>query len=225
MNDLNKAVLGGTLKFLIAVAAALFLPAWTFNYWQAWTFITVFFASAMIVIVYLMKYDQKLLERRMKTGPNAEKEMGHKMVQLLVLMAFLGILIFSSVDYRYGWSIMPTSMVIAGNILVALGFLVILFTFRENTFASSTIEIHSEQKIISTGLYAHVRHPMYVGGLILFLGIPIALGSVWGIPVITLFLPVMIWRILDEEKFLAKNLLGYTAYLNKVKYRLLPFVW
>jgi protein-S-isoprenylcysteine O-methyltransferase Ste14 len=114
---------------------------------------------------------------------------------------------------------------IAGDALVAIGFLLIFFVYKENTFASATIEVSPEQKVISTGLYALVRHPMYMGALLLLVGIPLSLGSWWGLFVIALMMPALIWRLLDEEKFLAKNLRGYVEYKNKVRYRLIPFIW
>jgi len=117
------------------------------------------------------------------------------------------------------------SLAVGGDLLVALGFLLIFLVYKENSFASATIELAPEQTVISTGPYALIRHPMYVGGFIMFLGIPLALGSWYGLFVIVLVMPALIWRLLDEEKFLGKNLVGYSEYRNKVKYRLLPFVW
>jgi protein-S-isoprenylcysteine O-methyltransferase Ste14 len=116
-------------------------------------------------------------------------------------------------------------MALAGDVLVLLGWLVIFFVFKENTFTSATIEVDPEQKVISTGPYALVRHPMYAGSIIMLIGIPLALGSWWGLFIIILMMPALIWRLLDEENFLAKNLPGYLQYKNKIKYRLVPFMW
>ena len=129
-------------------------------------------------------------------------------------------MIVPGLDHRFAWSRVPFHLVVAGDVLVALGFLMIFFVYRENTFASATIEVYPEQKVISTGLYALVRHPMYVGGFIMFLGIPFSLGSWWGLFGVLIFLPAGIWRIFEEEIFLAKNLAGYPEYQNKVKHRL-----
>ena len=225
MKDLNKKAFGGLLSLLISLAASLFLPAWTLYYWQAWIFLGVFSVSVLAITIYLIKKDPKLLERRINAGPGAEKEKSQKIIQFLASIAFIAVLVFPAIDHRFGWSTVPPYAVAAGDILVALGLLVIFFVFKENTFTSAIIEVGTEQKIISTGPYAFVRHPMYTGGLIMLLGVPLALGSWWGLFTIIPITLVIIWRLLDEEKFLAKNLSGYSEYQNKVRYRLLPFIW
>jgi protein-S-isoprenylcysteine O-methyltransferase Ste14 len=225
MKGLKTKAFGGLFFLLLVIAALLFLTAWTFNYWQAWAFLAVFGASALGITIYLMKTDPKLLERRVYGGPTAEKETSQKIIQTITLIAFITSMVVPGLDHRFAWSPVPFQLVVAGDVLVALGFLIIFFVYRENTFASATIAVYPEQKVISTGLYALVRHPMYVGGLIMFLGIPISLGSWWGLFGVLIFLPAGIWRILEEEIFLMKNLPGYSEYQNKVKRRLLPFVW
>jgi protein-S-isoprenylcysteine O-methyltransferase Ste14 len=120
---------------------------------------------------------------------------------------------------------MPVYVALAGDGLVAIGWFAIFFVFKENTFSSATIELAPGQKVISTGPYALLRHPMYAGSLVMLLGIPIALGSWWGALIIVAIIPALIWRLLDEEKFLARNLPGYVEYQNKVRYRLIPGVW
>jgi protein-S-isoprenylcysteine O-methyltransferase Ste14 len=138
---------------------------------------------------------------------------------------FLAMLVVPALDHRLHWSTVPLYGAIAGDVLVALGFLVVFFVYRENSFASATIEIYFGQKVVSTGLYALVRHPMYMGAIFLLVGMPLALGSWWGLVVYLLFIPALIWRILDEEKFLTMHLPGYADYKNKVKCRLMPFIW
>jgi protein-S-isoprenylcysteine O-methyltransferase Ste14 len=225
MKDLNKKAFGGLFFLLFIITASLFLPAWTFNYWQAWVFLAVFFVSVLIITIYLMKKDPKLLERRVNAGPIAEKETLQKIIQSIAGIAFIAIFVISSIDHRLAWSTMPTGVITAGDILALLGLLIVFFVFKENTFTSGIIEVASEQKVISTGPYALVRHPMYVGGLVMLLGVPFALGSYWGLLAIIPIDMVIVWRLFDEEKFLAKNLPGYSEYKNKVKYRLIPFVW
>jgi protein-S-isoprenylcysteine O-methyltransferase Ste14 len=225
MKSLNIKAFSGLLFLLIVMAALLFLPAWTLDYWQGWAFLTVFGASALAITVYLMKKDPKLLERRLQAGPTAEKERSEKIIQTITSIMFIAMLVVPALDHRSHWSAMPPYVAIAGDVLVALGFLIIFFVYKENTFASATIELAPEQKVISTGLYALVRHPMYMGALFLFVGIPLALGSWWGLLGFALMTPALIWRSFDEEKFLAKNLRGYVEYKNKVRYRLVPFVW
>jgi protein-S-isoprenylcysteine O-methyltransferase Ste14 len=207
------------------MAALLFLPAWTLDYWQAWVFLAVFGASALAITLYLMKKDPKLLERRVHAGPTAEKETAQKIIQFIASIGFAAMLVVSALDYRFAYSRVLPYVSLAGDVFVALGFLIIFFVYKENTFASATIELAPEQRVISTGLYALVRHPMYFGGFFLFVGMPLSLGSWWGLLVFLLIMPALIWRIFDEEKFLAKNLPGYTEYQNKVRYRLVPFVW
>ena len=225
MTNLNAKALGGLLGLLVVMAALLFIPAWTLNYGRAWAFLAVFGAATLAITLYLMKNDPKLLERRVYAGPSAEKEVGQQIVQSITAVGFIAGLVVPALDHRLHWSWVPLSVSVAGDILVAAGFLIIFFVYRENSFASATIELAPDQKVISTGPYALVRHPMYLGGFIMFVGIPLALGSWWGLLVFTLMVPAIIWRLLDEERFLARNLAGYSEYLSRVTYRLIPFVW
>lgn len=225
MTGLNIRAIGWLLVLLVVMGAVLFVSAWTFNYWQAWVFLSVFGLSSLAVTVYLMKNDPKLLERRMHGGPTAEKELSQKIIMSAASIGFAAILIVPALDHRWHWSAVPPYAVIAGNILIVLGWTIILLVFRENTFTSATIEVVADQRVVSTGPYAVVRHPMYSGSLLYFLGIPIALGSWWGLLVGILMMPVFVLRLFDEEKLLARNLLGYSEYMVRVKYRLVPFVW
>ena len=225
MNDLNKRAFAGLLGLVVAMAALIFLPAWTLDYWQAWIFLTVFFLSVLAITVYLMKKDPKLLERRINAGPGAETQRSQQIIQFLAQIAFIAVIVVPAIDHRFGWSTMPPYMSAVGDLLVALGFLVVFLVFKENTYTSAIIEVGSEQKIISTGPYALVRHPMYIGALIMLAGVPLALGSWWGLFTIIPITLVIVWRLLDEEKFLAKNLAGYVEYQSKVRCRLLPFIW
>ena len=225
MTGLNIRAIGWLLVLLVVMGAVLFVSAWTFNYWQAWVFLSVFGLSSLAVTVYLMKNDPKLLERRMHGGPTAEKELSQKIIMSAASIGFAAILIVPALGHRWHWSAVPPYAVIAGNILIVLGWTIILFVFRENTFTSATIEVVADQRVVSTGPYAVVRHPMYSGSLLYFLGIPIALGSWWGLLVGILMMPVFVLRLFDEEKLLARNLPGYSEYMDRVKYRLVPFVW
>jgi protein-S-isoprenylcysteine O-methyltransferase Ste14 len=225
MEHLHKKAFGGLLGLLVAMAALLFLPAWTLDYWQAWGFLAVFFGSALAITVYLMKNDPNLLERRVCAGPTAEKETSQKIIQSITSIGFIAMLVVPALDHRLHRSAVPLSASLAGDVLVALGFLIIFFVYKENTFASATIEVYAGQKVVSSGLYALVRHPMYMGGLFLFIGMSPALDSWWGLIVFLLITPALLWRIFDEEKLLIKNLPGYAAYREKVRYRLVPYVW
>jgi len=216
-----KSAILGTISF----AALIFLPGGTVNYWQGWAFLATFVFSTMIITVYLARHDPKLLERRISAGPWAEKEPAQKVIATLIIFLFAALLVFSALDWRVQWSPVGLWVSIAGDALIFLGYLFFIWVFRENSYAASTIQIAKDQKVISTGPYAIVRHPMYAGALVMLADIPLALGSWWGLFFFFLTLPVLVWRLLDEERFLHKNLPGYTEYTRKVRYRLIPFVW
>jgi Putative protein-S-isoprenylcysteine methyltransferase len=225
MIDLNKKAFGGLFFLIMVLAVMLFVPAWTFYYWQAWIFLAIFSVSVSLISLYLMKKDPKLLERRVSAGPFAEKEKSEKIIQTLTAIGFVAMLVVPSLDHRLHWSYIPSYLSAAGDILVVIGLLIIFFVYKGNTFTSATIEVYPDQKVISTGLYSLVRHPMYMGALVMFIGMILALASWWGFVVYTLMMPALIWRLLDEEKFLLKNLAGYSQYRDKVRYRLIPWIW
>ncbi len=225
MKNLNSKAFGGLAFLIIVMALVLFLPAGTFNYWQAWVFLTVFGSATLAVTLYLMKNDPKLLERRVNAGPGAEKETTQKIIQSIASIAFILVIVFPAVDYRFGWSNIPPYISIIGDIFVGLGLFIVFLVFKENSFTSGTIEVEANQKVISTGPYAFIRHPMYAGAFIMLIGVPLALGSFWGLLIIIPLVSVIIWRLLDEEKILKKNLSGYLEYQKKVNYRLIPHIW
>jgi protein-S-isoprenylcysteine O-methyltransferase Ste14 len=225
VNNLATKTITGFAELVIALGLFLFAPAWTLDFPQAWIYIFVFTISAALITAYLWKYDRKLLERRVRAGPRAEEVKAQKLIQLLAAAAFIGILVLPSLDHRFEWSEVPVPMVVAGDVLVALGFAVVFAVFRENTFTAATIEVALDQHVISTGPYAIVRHPMYVGALVMLFGTPLALGSWWGLLMFVPMTLVIALRLLDEEKFLIQNLNGYTEYRNSVRYRLIPFIW
>ena len=222
---MNKKAFAGLLQLFISMTALLFLPAWTFRYWQAWVFLVVFFVPVLAITLYFMQIDPKLLERRTVSGPVAEKERRQKIIQSLASIAFIAVIVFPAIDHRRAWSRVPTYGVAVGDFLVALGLIGVFFVFKENSYTSAIIEVAAEQKVITTGPYARVRHPMYIGALVMLLGVPLALGSWWGLLTIIPMTMVIVWRLLDEERFLARNLSGYSEYMKKVRYRLLPFLW
>jgi protein-S-isoprenylcysteine O-methyltransferase Ste14 len=223
-NLASKTALGYTQ--LIAVLAVLLLaPAWTLDYWQAWVYLFVFAASSALITTYLWKRDPNLLERRINAGPRAENEKIQKLIQLLASCVFIGVMILPSLDHRFSWSAVPLPVVVGGDILVALGFFIVFLVFKENTFTAATISVTPGQKVVSTGPYAVVRHPMYSGALVMLIGTPLALGSWWGFLMFIQMAFIIAWRARDEERFLFKNLSGYKEYCQVVKYRLVPFVW
>jgi protein-S-isoprenylcysteine O-methyltransferase Ste14 len=220
----GKTVLGFT-QLIVFLGAALFVPAWTLNYWQAWVYLVIFAAASALITVYLWKYDRNLLESRVKAGPHAEKEKSQKSIQALASLAFIGILVLPSLDHRLGWSHVPPICLIAGDALVAFGFFAVFIVLKENTFPSATIEVAPNQRVISTGPYALVRHPMYAGALVMLYATPIALGSWWGILMSIPMTLVIVMRLLDEERFLQRSLPGYTEYCQKVRFHLVPYAW
>jgi protein-S-isoprenylcysteine O-methyltransferase Ste14 len=203
----------------------LLAPAWTLGYWQAWVYLFVFGASSALITAYLWKKDPQLLQRRISAGPGAEREKSQKLIQLLASGVFIGAMIVPPLDHRFCWSAVPLPVVVVGDVLTALGFLIVFRVFKENTFTAATIEVAHGQRVISTGPYAIVRHPMYSGALVILVGTPLALGSWWGLLMFILMIFTIAWRALDEERFLFKNLPGYAEYCQIVRYRLVPFVW
>jgi len=203
----------------------LFVPAGTVEYWQAWVYLSIFNGASVLVTLYLLRKDRALLERRMSGGPTAEKRPAQKLIMLCTSIGFIALLVVPGLDHRFGWSSVPPRGVAAGDALVAIGFYLIFLVYRENTFSSATVEVAENQKVISTGPYAIVRHPMYASASLYLFGTPLALGSYWGLVPILAMTPFLIWRLLDEESHLARNLPGYTEYQQRVRYRLVPFVW
>jgi protein-S-isoprenylcysteine O-methyltransferase Ste14 len=219
-----KAFLGlGQLA--LVVGALVFGAAGTWRWTEGWIFLALFFGPSLAITLYLLRRDPKLLERRVKAGPAAEQRPRQKLLQALASAAFLAVIGVPALDHRFGWSRVPAAAVVVGGALVALGFLVVFLVFRENTYASAVIEVGAEQRVIDTGPYARVRHPMYAGALVLLAGIPLALGSWWGLAALPPFVAVIVSRLSDEEALLARQLPGYAAYRERVRRRLIPFVW
>jgi len=225
MRSLRLRAFAGLAMLILAMAALLFAAAGTLRYWQGWAFLACYLAASIAITLYLVRNDPALLARRMHGGPWAEKEPAQRVIMSIASVGFIALLVLPGLDHRFGWSHVPTRAAIAGDLLVLVGWVGIFRVFRENSFTSSTIELAADQRVISTGPYAIVRHPMYATALVMLLGIPISLGSWWGVLVVLALLPALIWRLLDEERFLAGNLPGYVAYQGRVRYRLLPHIW
>ena len=203
----------------------LFVPAWSLDFWQAWIFALIVLASSSLIIVYLLKRDPKLIERRLKWGPAAEKERSQKTIQALLRIIIIALIAVPGLDHRFRWSHVPPSLVLVADLFVALGYFILFFVFRENSFASAVIEISPGQSVVSTGPYRLVRHPMYSGALLMLLFVPLALGSFWSLAFVPPMFAVILWRLLDEERFLSKNLPGYDEYRRRTRYRLAPGIW
>jgi protein-S-isoprenylcysteine O-methyltransferase Ste14 len=215
----------GLIFVAVVMGLLLFVAAGTVRYWQAWAFLAVFFAAATLITFYLEEHDPALLQRRMAGGPTAEKQSEQKIIMLFASIGFIGLLVVPALDHRFGWSTVPLPAVIVGDVLVAVGFAIIFRVFKENTFTSARIEIANDQKVVSTGPYAVVRHPMYAGAFLYLLGMPLALGSYWGLLVLVPMMATVIWRLFDEEKLLADGLPGYAQYQRAVRWRLIPGIF
>ena len=218
----------GVLANLITLAillACMFIPAGTLNYWQAWVFAAVFEVSAQALGIYFLMHDRKLVERRMNMGPMAERRPAQKLISALFMLGFIGSVMLPAFDHRFGWSPVAPVVSVIANAMIVLSFLLFFVVMKSNSYAASTIQVEEGQPVISTGPYAYVRHPMYSGALLLVAVMPLALGSWWSVLLVVPFFPVLVWRILDEEMFLRKSLPGYDEYMQRMRYRLVPWVW
>jgi protein-S-isoprenylcysteine O-methyltransferase Ste14 len=203
----------------------LFLPAGTLNYWQAWVFITVFVVFTIVPSIYLAVTNPAALARRMKAGPMAESRTLQKVIMTGTILMILATTIVSALDHRFGWSSVPTAVVVLGNVMVGVGLGITQLVIIQNSYAAATVTVEAEQELVSTGLYGLVRHPMYVGVVIMMVGMPLALDSYWGLVTLIPGIAVLAGRILDEESMLERELAGYREYMDKVRYRLVPYVW
>ena len=210
---------------VLVLAALLFVPAGTLRFWQGWLFGFVFVTATSAISIYFLKHDPKLVERRMRVGPMAEQEPAQKIIMTITFLGFFLLMALPGLDHRRQWSDVPAWLEIAANAGVALSFWVFFIVMRQNSFAASTIRVERDQPVVSTGVYAIVRHPLYLGALLLLACIPLALGSYWTLIVAVAIVPALVWRILDEERFLKQNPLGYANYCQRVRYRLIPSVW
>lgn len=225
MMNLNTRAWLSLVILAFCMGLVLFVCAGTAVYWQGWVYLSLFIGASTVITVYLMRRDRALLERRMTGGPTAEKRPVQKLIMLFASLAFVALLVVPALDYRFGMSNVPAVLVGLGDILVVAGFYFIFVVYRANTFTSSTIEVTEDQNVIDTGPYAIIRHPMYASALIYLVGTPLALGSYWGFIALAAMLPVLIWRLFDEETLLTTDLSGYSDYQKRVRYRLVPFVW
>jgi protein-S-isoprenylcysteine O-methyltransferase Ste14 len=206
----------------IILGLMFFLPAWTFSYWQAWVYMLILVVPMIFIVRYLYKYDPELLKRRLRMR---ERQKTQKLIQAVLWPFFLLAYIMPGFDYRLHWSHVPLTIVIISEVLVLLGYLFIGQVFRTNSYASRIVEVEKGQKVITTGPYAIVRHPMYLGVFVMYIFSPLALGSYWALIPALLIVPILFIRIVGEEKELLDNLEGYKEYVMKTKYRLLPGIW
>jgi protein-S-isoprenylcysteine O-methyltransferase Ste14 len=224
MKTILQAV-GYGFILVIVLGLLLFWPAGTFDYWQAWVFLAVYAAAAVAPSIYWGITNPTVLRRRMHGGPVAETRAAQKLASTGLFVTFAVLIVVSALDHRFGWSTVPTAVSVVGDVLVAVGFGIGILTVAQNSYAAANITVEAEQHVISTGLYGFVRHPMYFSAVIMMVGIPPALGSYWGLVGLVLGVLVLALRIDDEESMLQHELAGYSEYTQKVRSRLVPFVW
>ncbi|SRR5579871_4611813 len=225
MNPLyRQAIVQGAVGLAVFIAVV-FLCAGTWHYWQGWLFLAVFSATTTAFTVYLARYDKPLLERRMKAGPQYEQESAQKIIVSLIIGGFFLVLVLSILDWRIGLSRVPAWLSFVGNAIIVCSFLAIFWVVKTNSWAASNVRVEADQRVVDIGPYAYVRHPMYAAAIWLFVGMPLALGSWWSVVLVVPVLLVLLWRLLDEERILARDLRGYTEYMRRVRYRLVPRVW
>ena len=224
MKTIPKMLVFGLVE-LVVFGSMLFFPAGTFDYWQAWVFLVVVVLAAWIPTIYLQRKNPVVLERRMRGGPAAETRTAQKVVIAGLYLSLAAMVVVSVLDHRFGWSPVPTAICLVGDVLVAVGLGVVVLVIIQNSYAAATVQVEAGQKVVSTGLYGLVRHPMYTGNVIMMVGIPLALGSYWGLVFVVPALIVLASRIRDEEKLLQEELDGYREYTQKVRYRLMPGMW
>lgn len=208
-----------------AFALLLFVPAGTPNWWQAWIFIAVFTVATLVPSVYLARHDPDALKRRMKAGPTNETRPVQRIVIAVCFLLIPAMLVIAGLDHRFGWSTVPVPVVLVGDVLVAAGLVLAQYVVIQNSYAAATITVEHEQPLVDTGLYGMVRHPLYVGALVMMVGSPLALGSLWTLLILIPGFVALAVRIVDEEKMLTEQLAGYPSYAQKVRYRLVPRVW
>jgi protein-S-isoprenylcysteine O-methyltransferase Ste14 len=224
MKIAGKAALSGVIG-LLTFALILFLPAGTFHYWQGWFFLAIFSLATWIPTVYLIGNNPAALERRMHAGPGRETRPVQKIIASIAFSSLVAMIVFSVFDHRFGWSPVPATVSVIGDVLVGLGLGFAQLVVIQNGYAAANITVESEQPVVSTGLYALVRHPMYASTVVMMIGIPLALGSYWGLLFLIPGLFVLALRIRDEEELLEQELRGYSEYAQQVHYRLVPYVW
>lgn len=218
--------LASALFGLLLFGLALFLPAGTFHYWQGWVFIAVFTVCTLVPSSYLAVRSPAALERRLRAGPTAETRPAQRIIISAAGAAFVAVLVVSALDWRFGWSPVPVWLVVVGNLAVAVGLVGAQLVVVQNHYAGSTIRVEDDQPLVSTGMYGVVRHPLYSASLVMMIGLPPALGSLWGLVVVALTFPAVLEaRVVDEEKALVDELAGYREYRARVRYRLIPGVW
>jgi protein-S-isoprenylcysteine O-methyltransferase Ste14 len=219
--DIIRSSVIGTAVIL----ALLFIPAGTLQYWQGWAYVAVFVVCCAAYTAYLAKHDPALLQRRTEAGISHEKERTQKVVMIFLFATCMAMVVLPPLDVRFGWSTVPWYASVLGDVLVIFSFYIFYLVSKVNTYAAANIRVEEDQKVISTGMYGFVRHPMYFGALFLLVGTPLALASWWVLLLIPFALIILYFRIANEETVLLRDLEGYEEYRQKVRYRLIPGIF
>jgi protein-S-isoprenylcysteine O-methyltransferase Ste14 len=222
ITNLKRTIAVRAVSAVPILALIIILPAGRWDYWQGWMYLLTLFIPMSFIFAYLLKNDPALLERRMRMR---EKESIQRKIVSLSYLYFLIAFMLPGLDVRFGWSNALPWVSIAANLLFFAGYMIFFWVLVTNSFVSRVVEVESNQKVISSGPYARVRHPMYAGVIIMYMASPVALGSYWALLPAVLVIPLLIARIRNEEQVLLRDLPGYAEYLHKVKYRLLPGIW
>jgi len=220
-----KLVMQATWKFLlgfIMLAALLFVPAGTLDYWNAWLLLAILYVPMLIVGAVLLVKNPELLRKRLKAREN---EVEQKRVIFLSGLMFVAGFAVAGLDYRFQWLVLPGWLVTAAAVVFVVGYLLFVEVMRENEYLSRTVEVQEDQTVVDSGLYGVIRHPMYAATILMFMAMPLVLGSFFSFLVFLLYPVITVMRIRNEEEVLEKNLKGYAEYKKRVKYRLIPFVW
>jgi len=225
MNELLPSLIRSSVFGTIVLLALLFIPAGTLRYWQGWAFVVVAIVVSTAYTIYLARHDPALLKRRTEAGVAYEKEPAQKAIILALYAAFIAIIVLPPLDVRFGWSHLPWYVSVIGDVLIIFSFYLFYLVSKANTYAAANVRVEAGQKVIDTGMYGWVRHPMYLAALFLVVGTPLALGSWWTLLLTPLFLVILYFRIANEEKVLLRDLPGYAEYRQRVRYRLVPGVW
>lgn len=225
MQTLYRQAAKAVALLILIRGIAAFAPAATFDYWQAWAMLAVMAMGEIGIAAYLARRDPALLERRLRRRASDEGSSRQVALSVVARLSFIFVIVVSALDHRMGWSALPASAWLLGNALVALGIFVMWLAFRANSYAAATVQVTDCQNVVSHGPYASVRHPMYSGLILMLVGIPFALDSLWGLVPAGLAAGAIVLRLLDEERFLARHLAGYGEYRIRVRYRIAPLVW
>jgi protein-S-isoprenylcysteine O-methyltransferase Ste14 len=220
-----SALIRSAIFGVAALLAFTFIPAGTVNYWQGWLYVATWIIVGSAYTVYVATHDPALLKRRTEAGVTYEKERAQKIIIVFLYVAFVLLVTLPPLDFRFGWSRVPWYVSVLGDVLIAVSFYIFFLVSKVNTYAAANVRVEEGQKVVSTGVYGIVRHPMYSGALFLLVGTPLALGSWWSLLLVPLFVPILYFRITNEEKVLTRDLRGYEEYTHKVRYRLIPGIF